>query len=370
MEEVSVKRCRLCILPLQEAAAAGDGAVCGACQRHQSRTAQSTSADSGGAEQRLRRFLRHRGRHRYDCVVPVSGGKDSSYVLWAAVRRLGLRVLALNIDNGYRSPLAVNNITRAVNKLGVDLVTYRPNHELLLTLFRTFLMTAGEFCTPCNMLLGAAAKRVAGQHGLRIVLTGNSDRLAIGIRGVSPATYYDRTYYLNVTRGVVPLSQVEPLIEKPLWQRGLGQILGIEPVTVKTLDYLQASRQEIVDTITTELGWESPPGPEHGDCLLNPVKDYLAFRKWGYSEVTAFYSDLVRKGDITRETALRKAEEEEVHAQPAVLPSFLRDLKMDGRDFELALERRFDSIPNFRTTRTFCLAKTAVARARHLVGWA
>jgi len=91
---------------------------------------------------------RYRGKGEYDVLVPISGGKDSMYVLYAARRLFNLNVLAYNFDNGFQSPAATQNIQRAVTKLGTDFMVFKPREDLLHQLYRIFLTRAGEFCSP------------------------------------------------------------------------------------------------------------------------------------------------------------------------------------------------------------------------------
>ncbi|MBN1845796.1 MAG: hypothetical protein JW810_08945 [Sedimentisphaerales bacterium] len=364
-------RCSACILPLgANAIAAGSDGQCTYCDRAARSSSPGIRSQPAPLETRLRRMAADkRSRRPYDCMVPISGGKDSTYVLWYAVAKLGLRVLAMTVDIGYRSPQAIKNTTRSVELLGVDWVTYAPDRRTLNRLQREFLLTAGEFCTPCNALIGVAAKRIAAQHKIDLILTGNSTRPPSGSEIISPSWYFDRTYFLNVAAAALAGRQLRPFAGEPYWRRGIRRLLGREPETIPFLDYLSVSPQEITRTLTEQMDWVQPgTGPEHGDCLLNPIKDYIMYRKWGFSEITVHYADQVRAGRLDRKQALELADRNEPTEAPQYLPTFLEHLNVTGQQFEEALQLNFRDIPNARSGAFFRLAKKTTEKLSSLRG--
>ena len=325
------------------------------------------------ADERLRRLerlvapYRKRGRE-YDCLVPVSGGKDSMLVLYAACRLLHLRVLAYNFDNGFQSARARENIQAAVKTLGVDLITYKPNEILLDQLFKLFLTRTGEFCTPCNLIIQAAAYRIASQNGIPLILSGGSSRVFGGIQGVSQSKYADRAYFKNVLQGHVDFREAKRFVVENPWKRAVRRYTRTGPTLVDVLDYVYPGLEQTRDLLEKELGWRPTSDElEHGDCVLNPLKDYLQNRKWGYSEVTQSYSSLVRTKQMTREEALDHAEEEETRQPPAVLESFLNRIGMSREEFEQTKHRHFTEFPNYPQSRWYRMGKKAVALMRKVV---
>jgi tRNA(Ile)-lysidine synthase TilS/MesJ len=89
---------------------------------------------------------------KYHVIVPWSGGKDSTYVLYVMKKLYGLNVLALNFDNGFKSDAAYQNLDRISRTLGVDLVILRPDWTLMRDLYKHHLKEKGELCSVCNMV--------------------------------------------------------------------------------------------------------------------------------------------------------------------------------------------------------------------------
>jgi N-acetyl sugar amidotransferase len=363
-----VHRCGTCILPDSLPGVTLDNhGVCNYCRDFNRRESQHPLPSEEKRHEQLDRLVKKYRKRAgtYDCLVPVSGGKDSMLVLHAASRLLHFKVLAYNFDNGFQSAAARENIQRAVKTLGVDLITYKPNEEQLHKLFKVFLTRAGEFCTPCNLIIQAAAFRIAAQNRIPLILSGGSSRVFGGIQGVSASKYADRAYYRHVLEGQVDFKEVARFVVENPWKRAIRRYLHIGPTLVEVLDYVYPGLQQARDLLEKELGWRPTSGElEHGDCTLNPLKDYVQNRKWGYSEVTQSYSSLVRTKQLTREEALHHAEAEETREPPPVLEHFLAQIKMSRQEFDQTVHRHFSEFPNYPQSALYRAGKRAVALLR------
>jgi hypothetical protein len=334
---------------------------CRYCREAERSHAPQAAVHREQTQSRLKAIVeRVKGKGKYDCLVPFSGGKESSYILWMLVDQCGMRPLAFNMSNGFQHPDAVRNIELIADRLGVDLVVCRPNSTMIRRLMRAFLLAAGEFCTPCNMLISATAFRLARQHGIKMIMSGNAARTNPGLDGVSSATYYDRVYYLNVAGGLLSRADRDYYLNPGYVRTTIRRMLGVETQTINVLDYIQPTLQEIHDTLKS-LGWTRPAGAiQHGDCVLDPVKEYLYYKRWGCTEVTALYSVLIRNGEITRDEALQRALGEEHSTPPPVLPQFLNALEISESDLHEASQKDFRNIRNIRNQLTFRCAKKVI----------
>ena len=354
--------CSNCILPKHLPGVSFDEkCVCNYCNAYKKKHFDNSSFPAEKIQKSLEKILRKsRGKGDYDCLIPLSGGKDSTYLLYLAVKKYNMKVLAVNFDNGFRAPQAVKNIENAVNKLGVDLIVFKLRQEIMLKLFRTFLIETGEFCTPCNMAIGAITKKIAKKYGIRTILTGNSRRMSAALERISPAEYYDRVYFLNVINGHIPYKEVKNYIEEPYIIKGIKRIIGSAQENVATFEYLNVTLDEIKNTLINEVYWKNPSNRiEHGDCLLDELKNYIMYKRWGISEVTGIYSALVRSGQLSREAALEKANAEEATC-PINLQLFLKKTTLTESEFNEALNKDFRDIPNIRNTHFFRLAKIGI----------
>lgn len=356
-------RCSKCVLPLSiEGVSQDENGMCNFCQEHENDSRPHTVSPSGThSMERLKRKIMTKRKNRYDCLVPLSGGKDSVYVLYLATRVLGLRPLAFNFDNGFRNPTAVKNMESAVDATKTDLVTYRIDNTLMNHLFRVFLSTAGEMCSPCNLTIWNIARDFAFKYGIKYILTGNSSRMGASIRGMSHSKYCDQMYFTNVIKGKIDREDLGNLCGPSYFTRGLLRLLGIWPITVDVFDYMDIDVNEINATIAEHMNWVKPGDEaEHGDCMIAGLKDYIMYRQYGCSEVTGFYCKMIRNQQITRNEALQKIETEEASKEPPILSAFLDRIKMSHEQFEQAIKLDFKRIPNFRNSTFFVFAKTLV----------
>lgn len=364
------KRCSFCILPVNLPGLTLDqNGKCNYCRESETSYTDKSHLPHDHTEDKLQALLEQlRGKGKYDCLVPLSGGKDSSYVLYVLVKKYNMKALAYNFDNGFRHNQAVRNIENLVNQLGVDLVVYKPGQNMMHELFKIFLSRAGEFCTPCNMFINATAYRLARQNNIQAIMSGTLPKLQSSLEGVSPSRYYDRKYYLNVAKGLISRSERDYYTVPPYCLTAIRRLIGRGPTVINVLNYFRPKVTQIRNELQ-EIGWESPGGAiEHGDCLLPPIKDYLQYKKWGYSEVTGLYSLLARNGEITREEALRRALDEEPNEAPPILPEFLKAIGMTESEFNEALKRDFREIPNLRSSGFFQLAKKVVHKIEQVRG--
>lgn len=364
------ERCSYCVLPVNLPGLTLDrNGKCNYCRRFEAiNRGNAVSAQEHGRDNFEAIAKRLQGKGKYDCLVPLSGGKDSSYVLYVLVKKYNMKALAYNFDNGFRHNQAIRNMENLVNMLGVDLVVYRPRQDLMRRLFKTFLSRTGEFCTPCNMLINATAYRLARQNNIKAIMSGSLPQLESGIEGVSPSQYYDRKYYLNVTKGLISRNERDYYTVPPYYRTAIRRLTGRGPTVINVLDYFRPNVTQIHDELQA-IGWKSPGGEiEHGDCLLPPIKDHLQFKKWGCSEVTGLFSLLVRNGEITRGEALRRVLEEEPNEPPPILSEFLEAIEMTETEFDETLKRDFREIPNMRGSTFFRWAKRVVVAVEQIRG--
>jgi hypothetical protein len=362
------QRCSRCILPATSPIVElDDTGVCNYCRNFEKACPPIDDQTRKSLESQLEARLSKAKRKAktYDCLVPVSGGKDSMYALYVCVKKLNLNVLAYNFDNGFQSEEAAQNIDNAVRVLGVDFIKVKPSETLLFELFRTFLLKTGSFCAPCNLIISEAALRIAKQNKISTIVSGNSPRWSAAFRGMSISKYANLPFYYNVIDGSVPAAATRNIIRTTETYDAIARKLGYGVQVIDLFKYYNPMKNAILDTIKAEIGWVPPSeGLEHGDCLVNPVKDHLVCRKWGFSEVSGGYATLVRNGKISREEALAKAESEEAKDPPAVLELFLERIGVAREAFEqAATERHFTQYSNEHGA-LFSLAKKVTGRAR------
>lgn len=238
---------------------------------------------------------------RYDCVIGVSGGVDSSYLLHMA-KQYGLRPLAVNLDNGFNTEIAVQNIYKVTSKLGIDLETYVINYEEIKDLLAAYMKAGMPWIdTPTDLAIKATMYKIARSEGIRFILRGNDFRS----EGKQPKewTYADSKQLLFIHKqfGTGISLKTYPLLTLPtLIYAGLvSRIKDIRPFY-----YLDYSKQNARRLLMDTYDWKDYGGHHHENLFTKFSMAYWLPRKFGIDKRKISLSAQVLSGAMTRDDAL------------------------------------------------------------------
>jgi hypothetical protein len=356
---MSETRCKRCIMPASlPNTRLDESGVCRHCRRYETRfgnwdaVKEQKKRDFEELLERVKKLKRP-----YDCLVPLSGGKDSTYSLYVCGKVHGMRCLSVTFNNGFLSEHARSNIGRALAATGADHLMYSVDRGELMRLYRLFLEKSGDFCSACmrGIEVATVAARVA--FDIPLVISGAGGK--VSYINALPEVFQegDERFARNVLEGE-PLKQyafAAPAAAPSLRtsaakllrfaRRGLDRAIRIAegaPVSyvAHIFSYLDVSPDQVLHTLEQEVGWVKPPGEvEHMDCRAHGVQSYIWARKFPQLTPNTFHRcGLIRRGVITREEALRAEEKELAHARaPAALGPFLEDLGMSEAEFDSAV---------------------------------
>jgi hypothetical protein len=292
--------------------------------------------------------IKDRGRKQpFDCVVGVSGGRDSSYLLYLLTQKHHLRCLAAYYRTPFTSSVTDANVRRLTNILNVPLVELEVSNETHRRVAKEFTilwtekpdpLIAHMACAPCK-LLNREIFKLARANGIRTVVYGGNRFEAVQIAaGVSQ----DETWTTSAmaARQIALMSQLKKSLE--LMKKGVNVLkvstklwrylpLGVQAslmyISPHTA-YLRFRYPEIFalayfyfgeweekesDEALAELGWELPPGCNStwkSDCSFAELKNIMFRKMTGVGYMDAFLSNMVRAGFISRDEALRRIEVE------------------------------------------------------------
>ncbi|MFC5413084.1 N-acetyl sugar amidotransferase [Larkinella bovis] len=238
---------------------------------------------------------------RYDCIVGVSGGVDSSYLLHLA-HQYGLRPLAVNLDNGFNSEIAVQNIYKVTSKLGIDLETYVIDYEEIKDLLRAYMKAGMPWIdTPTDLAIKATMYKVARSEGIRYILRGNDFRS----EGKQPKewTYADAKQLRFIHRRFgagVPLKTYPLLTLFTLVYSGL--VRGIKDI--RPYYYLAYKKQDAKQLMMELYDWQDYGGHHHENLFTKFSMAYWLPRKFGIDKRKINLSAQVLSQAISREEAL------------------------------------------------------------------
>jgi hypothetical protein len=355
--------CSSCVLPSTTPGISfDDKGVCNYCHK-------SKSVEFAGEEALLEVINRFRGQGRYDCIVALSGGRDSSYVVLKAVRDYKLKVLAFNYRNPFTHPVASENIRRIQKRLGVDLVQLEfprdihrrtMRHNLIAWMRKPSLAMVPMMCVACKMLWKPILD-IASRHNIKIAFSGSNPyeqttfkRELLGIDAEASVARYYTGYIFGLVRESLSnvrylAPEVLPTIIKGYMFSGpqapMVRMMGKDLVKVSLFKYLPWDEKKVLTRIREEVGWESPPDNPctwRFDCTVEEIKHYIYHKLMGVTEKDDFYSRLIRAGVMSRKEALKRIERENAVNVKAV-EAVLAEVGISFRQLDQTLERYLES---------------------------
>lgn len=239
----------------------------------------------------------------YDCIIGVSGGVDSTYTAWL-VKQLGLKPLAVHLDNGWDSELAVKNIENILNKLEIDLYTEVLDWEMFKDLQLSFLKAStpdGEI--PTDHAIWAILYQIADKYGVKYIISGMNFRN----EGLLPPSwgrgYLDWKYIRSVHKqfGTQSLKSFPHMTVFKFLYYNL--IKGIRSIGI--LNYVDFHKKKAMKIIQEELGWKYYGGKHYESIYTRFYQAYILPNKFRIDKRKAHYTCLmISTNEMSREEAL------------------------------------------------------------------
>lgn len=296
--------------------------------------------------------IRASGKNKkYDCVLGISGGRDSSFTLYYAKKVLGLNPIAVHFNDGFGNPVAGENMVKACKKLGVELRTitsdWRESKDLKLAFLKASTpdMEEGTDIGIATALYGVAAK-----ENIKYILIGQSFRT----EGIAPLSwnYLDGKYLKAVHKrfGTYPLRKwtaTDPGFNLDLKEMFYySMIKGIK--TFPVLYYADYVRKDVDELLIRELDWKNP-GAHYFDDLYQSIMSYVNRVKFNIDRRLFNYSALIRSGQMSREEALQRVKEIYVIEDPKVMSLCIKRLGITQEEFDEIVKqppKTFRDYPN------------------------
>jgi N-acetyl sugar amidotransferase len=278
----------------------------------------------------------------YDSIVGVSGGVDSSYVAYLS-RQARLRPLAVHLDNGWNSELAVKNIEGLLKRLEIDLSTYVISWPEFRDLQLAYLQASVvDIEAITDHAIVASLFRTARAHRVRYILTGFN----VATEGFLPASWVHAKNDLVNLRAIHRRYGKLPLRTFPRLgvARQLFYQLACRIELVPVLDRVPYVKSEAKALLTQEFGWRDYGGKHYESVFTRFYQAYILPRKFGIDKRRSHYSTLICAGQMARGEALRLVADDPYDAALlAVDKEFvLKKLGLSEREFDriMATPRR------------------------------
>lgn len=309
--------CNCCVMDTSDEDIVFDSnGVCMRCNEYKERIEPEWNHGKGHENelQELLSAIKKSGEgKKYDCILGLSGGLDSSYMLHLAVTEWGLRPFVFHIDAGWNLPVAEENIRRLTDKLGVELhvekMDWDEMREMQLAWFRTGLEMLDA---PQDHAFIALIDKYSRQLGVKYILNGYNVCTEVVAdpasweRGSGPTG--DGTYMRDVVKKYCKIPIRHYTYTSGLKHKFINPyIKGIK--TVKPLNYVEFTRVSMIDVLSDKYGYE-PYGQKHFEDLLTKfLEGWWQPTRFGHDIRRAQLSSLVVTGQITRDEALKILEQ-------------------------------------------------------------
>ena len=286
----------------------------------------------------------YKNKNSYDCIVPFSGGKDSTYTLWYLVTQKKLKTLVVRFDHGFYRKNLQQNTEKTLSKLGVDIINFKPNSKIIRKVMLESLIRRGDFCWHCHVGVSAFTIKTAIEKKIPLLIYGE------------PSAEYG-SFYTYEDIETLSVEKVNKVGNLGIHANDmLGMIKGRyknELIDERDLDALKFPSQEElnkndilgiylgsympwdvkkqVEIIKKELDWKgdevegTPPEYDYEkiECYMQGVRDYLKFIKRGFGRTSHLTSIDIRNGRLNRDEALKLVETYD-GKRPKALDFFLK----------------------------------------------
>jgi N-acetyl sugar amidotransferase len=283
--------------------------VCDHCNNYYNNILPNWHPDEIGEKEltRIAAQIRKEGAGKnYDCIIGISGGVDSSYLLYYAKEKLGLRPLAFAVDTGWNLNVAVGNVEKIVKGLGVDLYTEIVNWNEMKDLQLAYFKSQVPYQdTPQDHVIFAALYNYASKNGIKYVLTGGNYSTEC-VREPNEWVYVnDLRQIKDIHRkfGTVPLKTL-PLCGMFKYRLYYRYFKGMK--VIKPLDLIPYEKEEAIALLERRFGWERYANKHFESIFTRFYEGYWLVQKFGFDKRKAHFSSLILTGQMKREEALEK----------------------------------------------------------------
>jgi N-acetyl sugar amidotransferase len=343
----TMKRCVRCGLPETHETISFDAmGVCNVCRQHEFKKEQIDWSERKGALDAL--IEEHRGKADYDCIVPFSGGKDSTWTLYYLMTEHQIKPLVVRFDHGFLRPNLEENVKRTIRRLGVDILTFTPNWKVVQKLMLQSFLEKGDFCWHCHTGIFSYPMWIAIEKRVPLIVWGEPSAEYTAYFSYAQSEEVDErrfNRYINLGISADDMfvrlgGTLDPRELKPYLYPPLSALRQLDYRSVCLGSYIPWDARRQSGIIQRELGWQGdqvenvPPDYQYEkiECYMQGVRDYIKYIKRGYSRPSHLVALDIRNGRLTKEEGEKLIAEYEGHRPPS-LDLFLEFVGLSEQEF-------------------------------------
>jgi N-acetyl sugar amidotransferase len=321
--------CKRCVYPAnaKPGIILDDEGICSGCRTFEHKTVFKNKIDWPARSEALKELLaEYSGRQRakgnpYDCIIPVSGGKDSTYQVWLMREKYGLNPLLVTYNHTFNTTLSIRNLTNLIERMDCNLLRYTTAPGSAIRMAKYMLKKIGDVTWHYHAGIMTFPIRAAAQYDVPLIIWGEEGYSElVGMHNLDDfVEFTKKKRQEHMMRGFEP----EDLLEEPdceLTRYDLAPFFypgddEIERVGVRGIylsNYLPWDGRSQVEFVISELGFESAQSRDRtfniygktDDIHANGLHDYLKFLKFGYGRATDDAANEIRHGRMTRDQGI------------------------------------------------------------------
>lgn len=346
-----LRYCLRCCMPeTAESLAFDEMGMCQPCRSSE----QKMHINWNEREEKLRELLeeyRSKDGENYDCIVPISGGKDSTFQVYVLTKRYGLKPLAVTFSHNWYTHTGKKNLQNAYDRFDIDHVIFTPRAAVINKLARKSLPLIGDSCWHCHAGVGAFPLQAAARFQVGLLIWGESVAENHGRATYAKPILFDRDYFTKISArfyaeqlvdGDLSSYDVQPYVLPTHEQMEAGNVRGIH-----LGNYIFWDDERQTEFVRDFWGWleDDVEGAYKGfksvECRMAGVHDYSKFIKRGFGRGTDQASLDVRAGLMTREEGFEMAKRYDSE-RPAALDFYLQITGYTEEEFEKILKEKRD----------------------------
>jgi len=296
---------------------------------------------------------KYKGKYEYDCIVPFSGGKDSTFTLWYLVKKKKLKPLVVRFDHNFLRSTVLKNTEKTLVKLGVDFYNYKTNFEIVKKMMLESLIRRGDFCWHCHTGIFSLPIRIAIEKKVPLIFYGEPSSEYSSFYDYSEAEWVDEEKFnrvinlginaedmLGMLKERYPNENITEHDVKPYIFPSKRELIKNNVKASYLGNFVPWDVKEQVKIIKKELDWQGDVVegiPEDYDyekieCIMQGSRDFIKFLKRGFGRTTHLTSIDIRNNRISREKALDLAKVYD-GKKPKSLNILLKILKISEDEF-------------------------------------
>ena len=344
-----MKNCNNCGLPeTYETFEFDKKQVCNVCNMHKVKHLKvDWDARKKIFEETINQF---RNKGDYDCIVPFSGGKDSTYVLYKVVMEHKLKPLVISFDHGFYRNVHLQNVEKTLKFLGVDYHLFKPNLKVVGRTMLESLKRKGDFCWHCHCGVFAYPMTMAVKLNIPLIIWGESVAEYTGYYNFEDGKWEsqdEESFNKHINLGISAEDMAgflgDGISERDLRPYQYPKLQELEKIGYKSLHYGTFFKWDSLhnaNVIKKEIGWKQDEveglpeefSYEKLECRVNGVRDWIKYLKRGFGRTAQSVAREIRNDRMILEEG-RKLIIENDGKRPESLDYFLKILNISEQEF-------------------------------------